>query len=103
MNKKMMIHTLMIAAIIAATFAAALFMSVNTYAKTSDRVTVSNIAKVDFETRSLKPVRMIEDNEVPLAEAPADNNLNMTLGWIVIAVAGVITGIIIYEDRRLKI
>ena len=74
MNKKMIIHGLTIAAVIIATFIAAALTPVKTYAKTPGTSAVKNIAKVDFENRTLKTeTKMIADNEIPLAAEPSDS------------------------------
>lgn len=101
MNKKVLVHAIMIAAVVVATFVAAALTPANTFAKTSESSAVINIAKVDFESRTLHADRkMIVDNEMPLAQAPSVSDMGLNLEWMIVAAAAVVTGIIVYIDRK---
>ena len=101
MNKKMIRHGLMIAAIVIATFVVAALTPANTSAKANTAAVVTNIAKVDFENRTLyADATRIADNEVPLAAMPEETGLNMTWWWILVSVSVATTGVVIYESRK---
>ncbi len=100
MNKKTIIHAILIAAIVIAAFFAAALTPANTYAKTSDSSAVINIAKVDFESRTLHADKRIADNRIPMASAPLETGMNISVEWIIVAVAAVVTGFIIYVDLK---
>ena len=103
MNKKNLMHVLMIAAIVASTFVAAMLTPIDAFAKTTESSSVINIAKVDYESRALLPEsKMIADNEIPLAAAPADSNMNMTVWLILVTASVMMTGIVIFENLREK-
>ena len=64
---------------------------------------VINIAKVDFEARTSAPAtKKIADNEIPLAAAPSESDINMAMWWILVAVSVTMTGIVIIESRKEK-
>ena len=68
MDKRKITHGLMVIAIVVSVFIAAAFTPIDTYTATSEKATVTNLAKVDFENRMVASDRkMIADNEVPLA------------------------------------
>lgn len=99
MNRKMLRHGLMIAAIVIAVFAAAALTPAKTYAETTGSVTVANLAKIDYENRArLAGVTMIADNEIPLAAAPSEKGFNLTLWLIVVSVSAIMSGIVIFEE-----
>ncbi len=101
MNRKVLVHAIMIAAVVVATFVAAALTPANTFAKTSASSAVINIAKVDFESRTLHvDRRVIADSEMPLAQAPSNAGTGMNVEWIIVAASAVVTGIIIYIDRK---
>ena len=106
MNRKMIIHGIMITAIVIATFIAAALTPARTYAKTSEASAVANIAKIDYENRTLRQdSRMIADNEVPLAAAPFESTMNMSMGLLILSVSAIMAGIVIFEeikDRQLR-
>ena len=103
MNKKIRNHAILIAAIVMAAFIAAAFTPARTYAKTAQSAGVTNIAKVDYENRTLKSHgTMIADNEVPLAAAPSTGDLNMTVWCILVTVSVVTSGVAIYINRKIS-
>ena len=103
-----------ISAIVLAAFIAAVSIPVTASAQTgqagvaADAVQeipaspVMNIAKIDYESRTVSENKMIADNEVPLAAAPSGTGLNMTLWWIVVVSSLIITGTVIIESRKIK-
>ena len=104
MNKKMKAHELIITAIVIAVFAAAVF-SAATFAptekdsKASGSSVVINLAKVDFENRSVNTDnKVIADNEIPLADAPSETGVNMPMWWIIVAASVLMMGVVLYED-----
>ena len=99
MDKRKITHGLLVIAIVVSVFIAAAFTPIDTYTATSEKTTVTNLAKVDFENRTLASDRkMIADNEIPLAATPFDRGNNYSLWIIVLGVVVVITGIVIYEE-----
>ena len=101
MNKKTISHGLMITAIVIAAFIAAAFTPVKAYAKTSGDSPVQNIAKIDYENRTLRAGgTKIEDNEIPLAAVPYEDDSNMSIIRIIVAVSAVMSGIVIFEDLK---
>ena len=106
MDKRKITHGLLVIAIVVSVFIAAAFTPVDTYTATSETVTVTNLAKVDFENRTLASDRkMIADNQVPLAATPFETGNNYSLWIIALGVVAVITGVVIYEgylDRITK-
>ena len=101
MNKKILTHGLIITAIVVSVFIAASLTADKTYAQTSKTSAVINIAKVDFENRSLhSDSRMIADNEIPLAEVPSQNDINIPLWFLIVGVSALMTGFVIYEDLK---
>ena len=101
MNKKTIIHAIMITAVVITAFVAAALTPVKTSAGTREGSAVVNIAKVDFENRTAqKEAVMILDNEIPMAEVPAQEGINMHLWWIVVTVSAVIIGIVMIEARK---
>ncbi len=101
MNRKMIRHGLLIVSIVIAAFFAAALTPAKTYAKTSGTPAVTNIAKVDYESRTERTAaKMIVDNEVPLQAAPLESGSVLPTEWIIVAAAAVVTGIIIIMDRK---
>lgn len=101
MNKKMITHGLVIIAIVASVFIAASFTADKTYAQTSKTSAVANIAKVDFENRSLhSDSKMIADEQIPLAEMPSQTDMNIPLWFLIVGVSALMTGFVIYEDLK---
>ena len=101
MKKRMIPHGLMIAAIIIAAFVAAALTPADTYAKKTENPAISNIARVDFEYKtSDTDSKTIPDYEIPLAAAPSASSANMLIGWLVVAVTAIISGVVIYEDYK---
>ena len=99
MDKRKITHGLMVIAIVVSVFIAAAFTPIDTYTATSEKATVTNLAKVDFENRMVASDRkMIADNEVPLAATPFDKGNNYSLWIVVLGVVIVITGVVIYEE-----
>ena len=87
MNKKIITHGLIIAAIVISAFAA--------YAKTTEASAIANIAKIDYENRTLRTsTKQIIDNEIPLAAAPSETAPDMSFAWLVVAAAALMTGIV---------
>lgn len=104
MNKKVLVHGLMIVTIVAATFIMAALTPNKTYANTNHAGVVANIAKVDYDNRTVyAKEKKIADNEIPLAAFPSEAGANMTIGWIIVAVSAVMSGIVIYEERKDRI
>lgn len=90
MNRKSITHGLKITAIIIAAFVAASLTPARSFAKTAD-----------IENRPVATTgKVIIDNEMPLAAEPSGTDVRMTLGWIIIAAAAVMTGIVIVEDFK---
>ena len=96
MNKKMISHGLTITAILIAVFIAAALANRGTYSQRTETSAVINLAKVDFENRTAgKGLRMIADNEIPMASEPFESGVNVSLWLIVVSTAAVMTGIVI--------
>ncbi len=73
MNKKTSRHVIIIAAIVIATFVVAALTPANSSAKANNAAVVTNIAKVDYENRTVyKDATRIADNVVPLAATPEE-------------------------------
>ena len=91
----------MIMAVVLAVFAAAALTPAETYAKTSEVSVVNNIAKVDYENRTIHAdTKMIADNEIPLAAAPVETGINSSFGWLILAASAIISGLVIQDDLR---
>ncbi len=104
MNKKIITHILMIAAIVTAVFAAAALTPSDTYAKTEKSSGVINIAKVDYENRTVRiQSKAIADNEMPLAAVPSQSGSQSGLEWVILGAVALITIVIIRENRRIVI
>lgn len=103
MNKKIRNHAILIAAIVMAAFIAAAFTPARTYAKTAQSAGVTNIAKVDYENRTLPSGgKMIADNEVPLAASPSSNDFNMTVWCVLVTVSVITSGVAIKVARSFR-
>ncbi|MBO4890744.1 MAG: hypothetical protein J5574_07105 [Lachnospiraceae bacterium] len=103
MNKRIITHGFIISAIVIAAFIAAAFTPVETYAKTSDTGVIQNLARIDHENgMNRSSVKMIPDNNVPLAAVPSEAGINMTLIRIIVAASAIMSGIVIYTDLRDK-
>ena len=101
MNRKMIIHGIMITAIVIATFVAAALTPADTYAKTSEVAAVANIAKIDFDNRTLRAGgTVISDNEVPLAAVPFETDMNKAMGYIIISASAIMAAIVIIEGIK---
>ena len=98
-----------ISAIALAAFFAAVSIPVFASAKTqgsADTVkapAVANIAKVDFENRTLTAGTKIADSEIPLAAMPSEKTPDMTFQLIVISTALIVVSIVIFESRRISV
>ena len=104
MNKKVLVHGLMIITIVIATFIVAALTPDKTYANTGRDTVVANIAKVDYDNRTVyAKEKKIADNEIPLAAFPSEAGANMTVGWIIVAASALMSGIVIYEERKDRI
>ncbi len=106
MDKRKITHGLLVIAIVVSVFIAAAFTPVDTYKATGETVTVTNLAKVDFENRTMaSDIKMIADNDIPLATTPFETGNHYSLWIIALGVVIVITGVVIYEgylDRITK-
>ena len=101
MNKKIITHGLIIAAIVISAFAAAALTPAKAYARTTEASAIANIAKIDYENRTLRTsTKQIIDNEIPLAAAPSETAPDMSFAWLVVAAAALMTGIVIFEDLK---
>ncbi len=91
-------HGLMITVILIAVFFAAALTPAKADATSSKGSVAANLAKVDFESRTLGTEgRMIADNDIPLASTPFESD-NASMVMIVIAIAALATGIVIIEE-----
>lgn len=95
MNKKNILSKFVIMTIVLAVFIAAALTPARTSAAYAAPATVAA-----EDNASLTDIRVIPDNQMPLAQAPFMDDLNITLWLIVVAVSALITGIVIFEDCR---
>ncbi len=95
MNRKTT-HGLMITAILVAVFIAAALTPVKSYKKNAPAGAPVTVASAVLSDGSV----MITDNEVPLAETPFETDINMTAWLIVVTIAAVISGVVIYVDCK---
>ena len=104
MNKKMKAHELIITAIVIAVFAIAVFSAATLApdrkgSKATGSSVVINLAKADFENKAINTEsKVIADNEIPLAEAPAETGVNIPVWSIIVAASVLMMGIVLYED-----
>ena len=101
MNKKIISHGIMITAIVAFVFIAAALSSSNTHADTQKSSSVINMERsTDDKAEVTSGVKMIPDNEVPLAATPSMPGMNIPLAILILSAAAGITGVVIYEDVK---
>lgn len=101
MNRKALTHGIMIAAIVVAAFVAAALTPVRSHTDKATGLALGKITEAyEINHASEETVTMISDNEIPLAASPAEAGLNMNLGWIIVSVSAVMSGIVIYEDIK---
>lgn len=97
MNRKAISHGLKITAIIIAAFVAASLTPAKSYAKTTEASAITIVNENEAPDLGAK---MIADNDVPLAAAPSATDNYMKIGWIIISISAVMTGIVIFEDLK---
>ncbi len=102
MNTKKINHGIIITAILVAIFVAAALTPVKANTKADAPKGTINLAKVDFESRTLPAgSKVIADTQVPLAAAPLTNmNADSPVWLIVMTIGAVFTGIVIFEKRK---
>lgn len=99
MNKKKINHGLMITAILVAVFVAAAL----TPAKNTTDTDNAAIASINLENEADETgIKMIADNDIPLASAPYESGMNLTAGLILVSLAAIMSGIVFFEDTREK-
>ncbi len=102
MNTRKMTHGIIITAIVACVFFAAAFSGTkHITAQPAAASMTANLAKVDMERKAAatQPV-IIAENQVPLAEAPANTDNRNTILMIVVAVSAFAAGIVICEELK---
>ncbi|MBR4573575.1 MAG: hypothetical protein IKO16_01580 [Lachnospiraceae bacterium] len=103
MNKKTITHGLVITVIIAAVFVAAALTPAMSYAKEPVAVATVSSSQADQDDPAEKSgAVMINDNEVPLAEAPFESGINMSWWLIVVSLSAIISAVVIFEEGKDK-
>lgn len=99
MNKKKINHGLIITAILVAVFSAAAL----TPAKNTADADTPAVASINIENEAGETgIKMIADNDIPLASSPYESGMDLTAGLILVSLAAIMSGIVFWEDTREK-